>query len=109
MQNEDFGTGSGRWRSRLGQGIQQRDRSREDVLAWSADLTHDEDALTAELLNVHRDLRILEIPLRQPVLDRCRDRADVSSTRTHSSEERIRELSIVLHAEAARQLRLVEH
>ena len=86
----------------------QRDGSRQRVLAWRSNFAHHEHALTAKLFHLDGDLRIAQIPIRQLCLHRCGNLSDRRSARLDAPEKGIVELSVVLHSELPRELRLVE-
>ena len=109
MQNQHIPSRSGRRRSCLRQRIEQRHWSREHVLAWRSHLAHDEHALASELIDLHSDLRITQIPVSQPSLEHVCEISQRQAAGMNATQKWIAELSVVLDAEVPGELRLVEH
>ena len=78
------------------------------MFAGRAHLAHHEHALAAELLHFDGHLRIAEIAVAEPVLDDGRHLGQRGAAGFDATEERVAEMPVVLHAVAARELRLVE-
>jgi hypothetical protein len=92
-----------------GQRREQCHVAREQVFARRPHLAHHEDPLAAVRLDRNRDLRILQVAIRQMLFDFLLELTQRRAARLDATDQRKGERAVLLHRVLAGQLRLAEH